>query len=222
MAPRKTPNPRKSTTKPKSQLGKPAASKSKTPTAKQAITKQYGLVENAEGKLVKPNMAFLERQLAAQGWGKGQTGVTPVMIGGMRFLTGMGKLTYTGERSDAAKRNPGAPWAGNAGAGGGPMAGGVATGEIDREKAWTTGVSGSTGEFITEQGQSSLAAGEAETATTTKKKKRPARKLVKKATKKKSPGGKKITMGERKKIRSVKNPAAVKKASDRMRRRKKK
>lgn len=212
MAARKTPNPKKPGTK-----GKAPAKQGVT--ARKAITRQYGLVKDASGAWVKPDMAFLERQLASQGWGKGQTGTTPVAIGGMRFLTGQGKLTYTGERSDSAKRNPGKAWSGNAGngAGGGGVAAPLSpTGE---PTLFSTGVSGASGAFIKEAGQSKFASGEAETATTKKKKK---------GKPKKKPGGKpkkaaKVKIPSRKTQGTPrKKPAAkpVYRASSRLRTRK--
>jgi hypothetical protein len=74
--------------------------------AMKATTRQYGLVKNAEGNFVRPDAAFLDRQMAASGW-LNQPVQTPVNIGGMRFNVGEGVATPTGMRSDAAKQNPG-------------------------------------------------------------------------------------------------------------------
>lgn len=78
--------------------------------AMKAVTRQYGLVKDEAGTFRPPSADFLESQLAAQGYGKGQTVANPINIGGMRVLSGAGQLIFTGERSDAAKRNPGAAY----------------------------------------------------------------------------------------------------------------
>ncbi len=72
--------------------------------AQSSVTKQYGMVKDAEGNWTKPSAAFLESQLSSQGLNQGQ----PVAIGGARWMDQAGALTFTGERSDSAKRNPGA------------------------------------------------------------------------------------------------------------------
>lgn len=76
--------------------------------AQAAVTRQYGLVKNEAGKWVKPDQAFLERQVS--GWLGNQIGQTPVAIGGARFLVGQGEAVFTGQRSDSAKRGPGAAY----------------------------------------------------------------------------------------------------------------
>ena len=78
--------------------------------AMKAVTRQYGLVKQADGSWGRPDAAFLERQMVANGWGMGQTADTPVNIGGMRVYTGPSGLQFTGERSDSAKRNPGSAY----------------------------------------------------------------------------------------------------------------
>lgn len=83
--------------------------------AMKAATRQYGLVGGGPGQFKRPDATFVERQMVANGWGMGQTADTPVNIGGMRVYTGPSGLTFTGERSDAAKRNPGGAY--NAGKG---------------------------------------------------------------------------------------------------------
>lgn len=83
----------------------------KTAAAAQAsVTRQFGLVKNEAGKWVKPDAAFLGRQMAAQGYGPDQPVATPVAIGGARWMFGAGEPVFTGQRSDSAKRGPGAAY----------------------------------------------------------------------------------------------------------------
>ena len=111
-----------------------------------------------------------------------------------------------------------ARYGGAAGAGGGG-AGGAAAG-TEEPGMFTKGVSGKSGEFITEFGKSKYAAGEAETNTTkNKKKKKQGKKLVKRVVKKtnvkgkavrkalKSPG---ITASDKKVYRKVAKQATPK------------
>ncbi len=154
--------------------------------AQTSVTKQYGLVKNAAGKWVKPSLGFLENQMVASGWGKGQTGLTPVAIGGERWLTGQGQLTYTGDRSDAAKRKPGKAYAGTA-AGEAVTAASIASSSAPGEKAapWENMDLAGGGIPLTAE---DLAAG----ATTGAKKKR-------KPAKRKNPRGKNSQGGKPKK-----------------------
>jgi hypothetical protein len=201
--------------------------------AQHSVVAQYGLVKNEQGKWVKPDAAFLERQMAANGWGVGQTGVTPVAIGGARWLTGAGALTFTGERSDSAKRNPGAAYGasgqkkytgkpkgkgrgkgggkgnghgGGQGGGGGGAGGGGGGGQGSPGAAvppnastapgsaggFTTGVSGATGQFVTEAGGAGPAGEEAETTKQTHRKRKKNKKLVKRVVKKTDVKGKAV------------------------------
>ena len=197
----KTP-PKKTTLKEKKTArAKKAGYTGKTATAAQtSVTKQYGLVKNAAGKWVRPDAAFLERQMVANGWGAGQTSVTPVAIGGERWLTGQGQLTYTGKRSDSAKRNPGAayqPGPGISAAQG--LAGTSASGSM--AAPWENIDLAGGGIPLTAE---DLAAGATTGETGKGKKKRPAKKATKKAKSKKSPGGAKITAKERARIKAIK------------------
>lgn len=86
--------------------------------AQKAATKQYGLVKNAEGDWVKPDMGFLQRQMTANGWygtipgsqtarnpeGVTQAGTTPVNIGGMKFMVGPDGVIPTGEWAEGNKQ----------------------------------------------------------------------------------------------------------------------
>ena len=159
--------------------------------AQGSVTKQYGLVKNAAGAWVKPDAAFLERQMVANGWGVGQTGVTPVNIGGERWLTGQGQLTYTGERSDAAKRKPGKPYSGGTAEGDGVSAAAVgsttAPGLGGKAAPWENADLAGGGIPLTAE---DLAAG---AATGAKKKKKPAKR---KPAKRKNPRGQRSQGGK--------------------------
>ena len=81
-----------------------------------SVTRQYGLVKNEAGKYVRPDMDFLTRQMEANGWGpefqknsQNEQG-TPINIGGARWYSGKNGVVFSGERSDAAKNNPGAAY----------------------------------------------------------------------------------------------------------------
>lgn len=206
----KTP-PKKTTLKAKkATAAKAAGYTGKTATeAQKSVTVQYGLVKDASGNWVKPDAAFLERQMVANGWGAGQTGVTPVSIGGQRWLTGQGQLTYTGERSDAAKHDPGKAWGGLTE---GQPAGGTSTGQgLAASSAsgslaapWENTDFAGGGIPLTAQG----AAGADEAGPATGGKNNKGRKKAKKATRaaksNKSPGGSKVTAKERARIKAIK------------------
>jgi hypothetical protein len=99
--------------------------------AQQSVTRQYGLVKQPDGSWGKPDMAFLGRQMEAQGWGPqaqaqslNETG-TPVAIGGARWNVGKNGLDFTGQASDVPFGNQPVGNAYNAGKqvpyGGGPV-----------------------------------------------------------------------------------------------------
>ena len=117
MAARKTPPPRKPGTTPSKPSPQGPAARNATKAKKLgydsvAAMKSVQKFYNTKQSNVTPSIKQLEATMVANGWGKGQTGTTPVMIGGMRWLSGQGQLTFTGDRSDSARRNPGAAYAG--------------------------------------------------------------------------------------------------------------
>lgn len=95
--------------------GYTGAKGSSAAAAQASVTRQYGLVKNEAGKWVQPDKAFLVRQMEAAGYGpefqaSALNAGTPLNIGGARWISGKEGVNFTGERSDAAKRNPGAAY----------------------------------------------------------------------------------------------------------------
>jgi len=73
--------------------------------AARSVQRQYGLVQGENGGWERPDSAFLQRQMDAQGWGiQDQQGAlnngTPVAIGGARWLMGANGMDFTGQASD--------------------------------------------------------------------------------------------------------------------------
>lgn len=197
MAARKTPPPRKPGTTPAKPVAQAKAAQAKKLgyTSVEAMQSVARWAKAGKSNVI-PHAAMVAKIAEENGWSMAQQALgadTPVNIGGYRWMLGKSGYTFTGERSDAAKRKPGAAWSGNgAGAGGTvPITDGAGPGDGG---LFTTGVSGATGKFVTEAGGKGPAGEMPEPgkATKTKKSKAKTKKLVKRTVKKTNVKGKAI------------------------------
>ena len=193
MAPRKTPNPRKPTTPRKNRpLGVSAETKSQIQYAKGAINTSFGNAGSGSTALGAGMGAVMDYY---QGLPKKQRQAAFLKL--YDTIQNRDLTNWSGNPGQIAllqELDPKALQAYSAARGVSHAGGGGVAAPEPGKGMFTKGVSGKSGEFITEYGQSQYAAGEAETATTKRggKAKKQRRKLVKRVTKKTSVKGKAV------------------------------
>jgi hypothetical protein len=78
--------------------------------AMKSAQRGMGLIQQADGSYKKVTQADVQGMADRLGQGADQTAATPYNVGGARWMFGQGGAVFTGQRSDAAARNPGAAY----------------------------------------------------------------------------------------------------------------